>query len=794
MKLKKLFALALAVCMMALAVPAAFAAGLTLDYGTTPTTPVVEVPTPVVYNTRTTSRATTALRSDELAAIEAVDADPDKLSIDKEVVEELKVEGSNAPYYKIDLSAKAESNIVVQTQAKAIDVILVLDCSGNMALDNRMGDLIKAINGDGTDQNKGFLANVKATAKDSRVAVVTYADQGESEVISGTKDISNGAFVKLSEEASYETLRKEISSLTAISGADAYSNEGFANAAKLFQSVPGNDGNYDNPRIVVFFTAGIPGVYNAGWEYHTGNGRSAVYPAYNIAQESIHWSRVLKEGKGDRVTLDLSQEFWTWEGWISSYDKGDSRTPEETFLGPQDTDYRIGCGATVYCIGLNLPKCEQNNHDEDGCSGTRVNEYLYRISSHRPDGSHVGSRNKYNPWEEETRYDWGSTYKDYYTRNISSTFGKKYPEKAAISYYQEGDVSEISKMFELIDVNVEQNQPITNVTVRDYLAPGFVPCDDQGTPLRDGDTFAGGTVVKDGDVYYIKWESVTLEPNETEFTESIYVKPVDDYYGGNGVQTNIYGPSGLYSGDTLFASFPDCRTNVPVKAIDPAVQHQTVYLSNTADLLKLRESSIDSTLNGKNNVGVIVTYELKDGTNTIATYEIAKGATSGVWKRNADGEVITSWPITPTECASYTLTCTVNGGTGNVSDPKSATATVHVLKPTVETKEEIIHLGNNVTMTGNIVDGGWSCADPCSDKKTTPTTTDAPPVSTDLTWSFVKKSDESSSIQGVKLSDCTEVIAIGTLFDQPFKSAPVWVHVLKPEVAAGETTTYIGNQ
>lgn len=44
MKLKKLFALALAVCMMALAVPAAFAAGLTLDYGTTPTTPVVEEP------------------------------------------------------------------------------------------------------------------------------------------------------------------------------------------------------------------------------------------------------------------------------------------------------------------------------------------------------------------------------------------------------------------------------------------------------------------------------------------------------------------------------------------------------------------------------------------------------------------------------------------------------------------------------------------------------------------------------------------------------------------------------
>ena len=120
MKLKKLFALALAVCMMALAVPAAFAAGLTLDYGTTTTTPVVEeytpvveVPTPVVYNTRTTSRAS---KVDAAGLITSKEASYDSVS--------------NSATIKIEAYTIGDAD--TETKPVPTDIVLLLDESKSM--------------------------------------------------------------------------------------------------------------------------------------------------------------------------------------------------------------------------------------------------------------------------------------------------------------------------------------------------------------------------------------------------------------------------------------------------------------------------------------------------------------------------------------------------------------------------------------------------------------------------------------------------------------------------------------
>lgn len=816
---KRIFALALALCMMLSVMPNAFANGvltlgdgtgtdsngvLTLDNGTsgrsTTTSGSVQPrqdgvlygsgseggqsdydfgtatdnsQTSMTINTGNTStaqnnstgnsvtRAETA--SDRLSAVEPVEPDKNQLTVSKKISETLQ-DSNNDPYYKIDLAAEAISNIVVETKATAIDVILILDRSSNMTAD-RMNGLITAINGDAT--TKGFLETVKEKAADSRVALVSYADAGYSTIDSAGGSTTN-AFVKLSVDADYAKLRGAVSGLSSRVGGDAYSDEAFEKAAKIFQAVPTSDENYKNPRIVIFFTAGIPGEYgeNDGWEYHTsGSGFLAadIYPAYNVAQESIHWGVILKAGKGTSVNLDLSQEFWTWWG------HGDSTSSSSTFSGAT-----TGCGATIYCVGLELDGCAHSGKHSytTDCPGTRTNEYLYRISSHRPDGSHVEGNKRYNEWEA-TQYqeDWGSSYKDEYTRNLKDSFAS-----APASYYQVGDIEDIGSMFEEINVNVEQNQPIAGVVMRDYLAPGFVPCDSNGNALSVGQTIVNngyvGTVKQDGDVYYIEWASTTMNPGE-EIDASIYVKPVDTL-GGRDAKTNIYGPSGLYSDDTLFASFPAPDVDVPVKEIVPNAQSFTIYLSNEADLAGLVK--LDDRLDGKKNAGVSVTYTIMDGENPVASYTVAKGA------------VATAFPSEIVEnletCKTYTVVCTVDGDSASDADANyrkvsENTSTVHVVKPQLTFTDVNVYLGKSPSFAEPTVSWVSTSGDTCGT-----------PSGTVPTIQCTLANKEAHYLADTTVTPTANLTGTGTPRSVAQKAFNVFVYA--PVVTYQDTTIYLG--
>ena len=83
-------------------------------------------------------------------------------------------------------------------------------------------------------------------------------------------------------------------------------------------------------------------------------------------------------------------------------------------------DWDEGCGAEVYCVGLNMPIQKKDGkpfgfleyskgdvlENADNMAGygntaARINEAMYRICSDRPDSSHVTREkiNKSNSWE-----------------------------------------------------------------------------------------------------------------------------------------------------------------------------------------------------------------------------------------------------------------------------------------------------------------------------------------------------------------------------------------------------------
>ncbi len=566
-----------------------------------------------------------------------------------EVKKTAKATGNNDrdgnPIYRIDLNATAKSNIV--TKSQPCDIVLVLDRSGSMKGEN-VTALIKAVN--------DFLKTVQENSSKSRVAIVSYASVesshgGAVSVDSGSKSADAGAFVPITQNSAVNSeLTSIVKKLADRCDGGTQSGKGLQQAVKIFSDVKETvedktvgqkvkNPNYNNTRVTILFTDGQPGNNNNnGYKcsniFH--NHWADKENGYDVAQQSIHWSTILKAPKNGTVKLSADQNFY---GNPDGCKYGVSN-PDDFHFGQSWN----GCGSTVYCVGLNLPSSHEKSlfsETDTATDGSKVNEYLYRVSSHRRDGSHVTPKTIQNDWESGK--DWDKTYKDDWTRNREK------------GYYLVGDQSQLSMIF--TKIAEQAGTEVKDVTIRDEISESFVPCDENGNVYQADQTISDngriGTVRKDANGgYYIEWTEVTLTPDQIDsagnvteaaktFTGTLYVKPRDGFLGGNNVPTNGEN-SGVYTADdNPIKPFPQPEVNVPIK-LNAQNATKNIYYGNPAPTPEDLTQTADLAEWQKKYVNIKYTVNKNTISNTEDdTYQVTMTVSPKRGGDNADGAVQT---------------------------------------------------------------------------------------------------------------------------------------------------------
>lgn len=585
--------------------------------------------------------------------------------------------------YQIDLTAAAKSNIVTHT--KACDIVLVLDRSGSMNFHmdgdhggwtpdtskERVKALVASVN--------AFLTTIQESSPDSRVAIVSYASDAtiDSDLVSVT-DPSDSKNVN-------PVLTTAVNGLENRCNGGTQSGKGLQQAVNIFNSVSASDSNYDNTRVTVLFTDGKPG--NNYW--------SGEDEGYDVAQQSVHWSTILKHAKGGTVNMQSNvkeQNFFNEKfGPLFGTKYGVSNYPDFRKGSANKDDWNwTGCGSTVYCVGLGLKASE--GKDSEGC---KINEYMYRVSSHRPDGSHVDN-NRVNEWEKGTD-SWTGLYTDARTRNHENGY-----------YLTTDNAAELQRIF--TQIAQQTGEAVKDVTIRDEISESFVPCDENGIVYQVGQTISDngrtGTVRKDANSgYYIEWTKVTLTPEQVDsnkvvtkpaetFQSTLYVKPRDGFLGGNNVPTNGTG-SGVYTdGGEQIKLFPQPEVNVPIK-LDAQNVTKNIYYGNPAptpaDLTQTADLADWQT--GYVNINYTVDKNTISNTED-GTYQVTMTVSPKYSGDNADGAVQTE-------------------------QTKTVTSTVNVYKPEITFKDSIIDYNTTPNYaTDNLGGAVWkhegTAADPAN--------------------------------------------------------------------------------
>lgn len=570
-----------------------------------------------------------------------------------------KKDADGNPIYQIDLTAAAKSNIVTHT--KACDIVLVLDRSGSMnySLSNsddgskeRVKALVASVN--------AFLTTIQENSPDSRVAIVSYA--GDATIDSNLVSVTDPSDPKNVNPV----LTKVVNGLENRCNDGTQSGKGLQQAVNIFNSVKAGDANYKNTRVTVLFTDGEPGTYG-GW---TGEDEG-----YDVAQQSVHWSTILKHAKGDTFNLQANVEGQDFYGqrfekkyfWSTGlYGVSNYRDFQNGSTGQKDWNW-TGCGSTVYSVGLALPGDQNQTPASKGC---KINEYLYRVSSHRPDGSHVtkDTVNPNNPEEVNNPNDWGEKYFDNRTRNQPNGY-----------YLTTNNADKLKEIF--TKIAQQTGEAVKDVTIRDEISESFVPCDAAGNAYNVGDTITSngktGTVWQEANgSYYIEWTKVTLTPEQVNqdgstaqeaqtFSGTLYVKPKDGFLGGNNVPTNG-SESGVYTAaGNQIKPFPQPEVNVPIK-LDAQNATKNIYYGNPAptpaDLTQTADLADWQT--GYVNINYTVDKNTISNTDD-GTYRVTMTVSPKYSGDNADGTVQTE-------------------------QTKTVTSTVNVYKPEITFKDSII--------------------------------------------------------------------------------------------------------
>lgn len=665
------------------------------------------------------------------------------------------------PVYQIDLTAAAKSNIVTHT--KACDIVLVLDRSGSMNFsltgsDNNSKERVAALQ---TAVN-AFLTTIQKSSPDSRVAIVSYAS--DVTIDSGTKTASGALIPVTADNTVNSALTQIVSGLSTRCNGGTQSGMGLQQAVNIFNSVSASDSNYDNTRVTVLFTDGKPG--DREWK--------GTDEGYDVAQQSVHWSTILKHAKGDTFNMQANveeQDFfgerfvWQWTGFASGkYLYGVSNYQDFQKGSANKDDWTwTGCGSTVYSVGLGLKASD--GKDSEGC---KINEYMYRVSSHRPDGSHVDN-NRVNKWEQGTD-SWEGLYTDARTRNHENGY-----------YLTTDNADKLKEIF--TQIAQQTGEAVKDVTIRDEISEPFVPCDAAGNAYNVGDTITSngktGTVRQEANGnYYIEWTKVTLTPEQVDsnkvvtkpaetFQSTLYVKPRDGFLGGNQVPTND-GQSGIYAKGTMIKAFDVPTQDVEVKSITPTADDKAIYLGDSANLQELVHQN--ATFDGTNNAFVDVTYTVKDENGTVVgTYTVPAGSSSGTWVWS---DPASNGTVAPEQTTTYKVTCTVSptqtGTYESVSKDTTFTITVNTCSLTI-TKTVTGGGDPNQTFVFNVMKGN------------------------DLVTTVVLKAGASTTITGLAVGDYTVVedTAWSWSYTADNVSTAVTLSSTNPNDEAKITNTYV---
>lgn len=593
-----------------------------------------------------------------------------------------KKDADGKPIYQINLNAAAKSNIVTHT--KACDIVLVLDRSGSMNFslagkDNNSKERVEALQ---TAVN-AFLTTIQKSSPTSRVAIVSYAS--DVTIDSGTKTASGALIPVTADNTVNSALTQIVSDLSTRCNGGTQSGKGMQQAVNIFNSVSVSDSNYDNTRVTVLFTDGKPG--NNTW--------SGQDQGYDVAQQSVHWSVILKHAKGSTVNMQSNVETQDFFGerfqewlWSTEYGVSNYRDFRKGSANKDDWNW-TGCGSTVYSVGLGLKASDGKN--SEGC---KINEYMYRVSSHRPDGSHVDN-NRVNEWEQGSD-SWAGLYTDARTRNHENGY-----------YLTTDNAAELQRIF--TQIAQQTGEAVKDVTIRDEISESFVPCDAAGNAYTVGDTITlngeTGTVRQEANGnYYIEWTNVTLTPEQVDsnkvvtkpaetFQSTLYVKPRDGFLGGNNVPTNGEN-SGVYTADgNQIKPFPQPEVNVPIK-LDAQNVTKNIYYGNPAptpaDLTQTADLADWQT--GYVNINYTVDKNTISN-NEDGTYQVTMTVSPKYSGDNADGAVQTA-------------------------RTETVTSTVNVYKPEITFKDSIIDYNATPDYKDNLGGVVWkhegTAADPAN--------------------------------------------------------------------------------
>lgn len=466
------------------------------------------------------------------------------------------VTGNKDGTYTVEIESYVTGRTITTETAAPVDIILVLDMSREMAKDGYLEAMKDAAN--------EFIRKARSEKGERRIALVTYQNDSGT-VISGNRNTNKGALVSVTTGDGETKLIKAVNDLTGPDG-NAYCQYGLARATQIFQSY-----EKEVPRYVLLLSAGV-----------FGNGTLTSKATVKSAQITLNVSTVLKTAAGTTPQVDWKQAFYE-SGPVS----------KDTTVGNLGTGHAVdwdkGCGADVYCVGLNMPiqkkdgkefiKWEYSVTDNEnswykdddydviedsknmagyGNTAARINEAMYRICSDRPDSTHVTSSKLYNSWEEDaflvsnptgnatyyiytTKYDWlGNPSSSWVVQSRGKgniDWSGTYPDWATRNmpggHFLTGDTATIESCFATIFENIQSSNPAPSVTLDktsvliDVVMPYFeVP---KGKVSIDAKVVDVATDQEDADLSAEL--NVIYKPDLENGTSSVSVKGFD--YTGN---------------------------------------------------------------------------------------------------------------------------------------------------------------------------------------------------------------------------------------------------------------------
>ena len=616
------------------------------------------------------------------------------------------------------ISLSASTASSTVTVAAPGNIVLVLDASESMQGNETIGGVTKTKAVWLEEAVDNFLDAVPAG---SNVAIVGYGDSAYCHTNTNLSKAFLPVDTKLADlKSAADDVRKATLNETYNSSHGKYTNKGLKMAVEILQA-----SNSDLPSIVVLFTDGTPSADLSTQTWWQDSD-------FKIAQEALHWSTILKSD-AKSVSLNYNDEFYT----------SGSKASSDTFAG-----MLTGCDADVYCVAIGLPDKNLDSDCENHwsyligirCDCCVANEFLWRASSMRPDSSN--------------RSGWEGNYSD------DRTHGGK--------YYLVGSMANVGDLFG--NIEVENGLTLGNVTVKDVL-PAYMEVVNSNGGTTTFDAATGKTT--------IAWAG-ELVPGKT-VSETLTVKFKDGFLGGHSVPTND-AASGIYVGDTMAAAFGIPTVNVPVPEITYVTAvDKNIYLGKTLSNAELLE-------------GVKATYTAGGKTFTIDPTKTNFGLES--WQTAYTNSIVFSVK----DETVFTLGCTItpNEAQTTIYQPVSKTgnATITVFKPHITFNDSTIYLGVEADYEDN---HDKVCVQWFDDDENEAVPEDMTGNEPNVTITYNKPTGyftecTNVSVKTVKLDtyaarldDVTFVNADDNAEDHQFT-----VHVVKPVVEFQPSTIYLG--